>query len=261
MRISVIIPTWNEETWLPRLLAKLEQIGGIYEIIVADNNSSDSTISIAEENGTIIVRGGKPAEARNRGAKAAEGDVLLFIDADAIISRQVINAVASNLEDPEVVAVHFKTVPLTRQIFVRFCYSVFNIYLALIDSVGLSQGVSSCLAIRRKTFMAIKGFDESVGAVEDIDIFNRLRRKGRVVFENNVEVHVSARRFFAENRIGFLLKCILWGLLRILGLKASIIPYTWFSYPSHYIDHETELLADMEKHSKCIGQQHGEHKM
>src|SRR3989344_4462300 len=86
--ISIIIPTFNEEKYLPKLLNCIKnQTYKDYEIIIADANSKDKTKAIAKKYGCKTVRGGLPAVGRNNGAKAAKGDILLFLDADSLIEK------------------------------------------------------------------------------------------------------------------------------------------------------------------------------
>lgn len=81
--MSIIIPTLNEEKFLPRLLDSIKkQDSKDYEIIVADAGSKDATVEIAKKYRCKIVQGGLPAKGRNEGAKIAQGDLLLFLDAD-----------------------------------------------------------------------------------------------------------------------------------------------------------------------------------
>ena len=85
MYLSIIIPTLNEENYLPLLLESIKkQNFKSYEIIVADAGSTDRTIEIAKNHGCKITSGGLPAKARNQGAKIAKGDLLLFSDADIV---------------------------------------------------------------------------------------------------------------------------------------------------------------------------------
>ena len=92
MILSIIIPTYNEEKYLPILLESIKkQSFEDYEIIVADANSTDNTRNIAQEYGCIIVDGGLPAIGRNNGANVAKGDILLFLDSDLKFQHQIHN--------------------------------------------------------------------------------------------------------------------------------------------------------------------------
>ena len=94
MIFSIIIPTYNEEEYLPVLLDSIEeQDFSDYEIIVADANSEDKTREIAEEYGCIIVDGGLPAVGRNNGAKVAKGELLLFLDSDLQLTEDYLGNV------------------------------------------------------------------------------------------------------------------------------------------------------------------------
>ena len=87
--ISIIIPTKNEEKYLPRLLQSLKnQTVQPLEIIVADAKSEDLTVKIARDFGAKIVKGGRPAVGRNSGAKIARGDIFMFIDADIVLEDE-----------------------------------------------------------------------------------------------------------------------------------------------------------------------------
>ena len=83
MILSIVIPTYNEEEYLPILLDSIKkQNFDDYEIIIADANSTDRTREIAEEYGCVIVNGGMPGVGRNNGAKVAKGKYILFLDSD-----------------------------------------------------------------------------------------------------------------------------------------------------------------------------------
>src|SRR5256885_14831277 len=102
MRFSVIIPAYNEEQCLPRLLDSIEVARANYsggrdeiEVIVADNDSSDATPEVSRAHGARVVHVTKRriAAARNGGARAASGDILCFIDADSAIHSQTFDAI------------------------------------------------------------------------------------------------------------------------------------------------------------------------
>ncbi|HEX5705241.1 MAG TPA: glycosyltransferase [Pyrinomonadaceae bacterium] len=106
MRFSVIIPAYNEEKFLPRLLESIKVAvsnysGGLkktvaqIEVIVADNDSTDGTAEVANQHGARVVHVAKRciASARNGGARAATGEILCFIDADSAIHPNTFNEI------------------------------------------------------------------------------------------------------------------------------------------------------------------------
>ena len=87
MKLSIIIPTYNEENYLPLLLKSIQaQNFSDYEIIIADAGSQDRTREIARDADCRVVDGGLPAVGRNRGAESAQGEYLLFLDADVCLT-------------------------------------------------------------------------------------------------------------------------------------------------------------------------------
>ena len=100
MKVSIIIPTYNEENYLPPLLKSIkEQKFNDYEVIIADNNSLDRTVDIAKDYGCKVVSGGLPAVGRNNGAKVATGDILIFLDSDLMLTRNYLEEVVDEFEE------------------------------------------------------------------------------------------------------------------------------------------------------------------
>ncbi len=231
VRLSVIIPAWNEELWLPRLLRRLRLCDAVTEVIVADNDSRDGTARVAREAGCRVVPGGLPARARNRGAEAASGDILLFLDADAVIERTEVLKLLRHFERPEVAAVHCRLVPIDASPFVRFCYSAADVYFRALARLGGAQAIGSCMVVRRECFVRAGGFREDIAVGEDADLYRRLRLVGKVTYDRSARVHVSPRRFAIENPAVFAGKCLVWAALRAIGSRRSLLPYRWRGYP------------------------------
>ena len=81
--LTIVIPTKNEEAYLPRLLESIQgQTLKPSEIIVADAHSTDATREIARAHGAKVVDGGMISLGRNAGARQAQTDFILFLDAD-----------------------------------------------------------------------------------------------------------------------------------------------------------------------------------
>ena len=85
MKISVIIPTLNEESHIEKTLQSITQQQGDYELYVVDGGSTDNTIAIAKRYAGVINNKRGRAVQMNTGAKFCKGDVLLFLHADTLL--------------------------------------------------------------------------------------------------------------------------------------------------------------------------------
>lgn len=239
MSLSIVIPTWNEAAWLPRLLTVLSTSHRPLEIVVVDNHSSDDTRSLALAFGTKLVDGGLPATGRNSGARAATGDILLFLDADVVVPMLTLEDAINTLTRQDAVAVHVRLDPITSSRFIRACYRTMHWCFVGLDRLRYPQGVGSFVLVRRNAFESIGGFAEHVAVGEDVDFFRRLGRVGRVVYLARSAVLVSPRRFRIANFIAFSAKCVLWALLRLCGSSRSLLGDHWRAYPASVADAET----------------------
>src|SRR5690348_10368111 len=102
MKISIIVPAFNEEKLLPRSLAAIRKAASAFErngieteLVVCDNNSTDRTAAVARENGAIVAFEpiNQISRARNGGARIATGDWLVFVDADSFPSEKLFERV------------------------------------------------------------------------------------------------------------------------------------------------------------------------
>jgi glycosyltransferase involved in cell wall biosynthesis len=240
-RLSVVMPTWNEASWLPRILDQLVDNSVVAEVIVADNGSIDETVEIARSHGCRVVEGGSPAAGRNHGAVHASQDVVAFIDADAAVDHTILELTVAHFKaEPDLVALHFALHPLTDRRLIRLSYKAMNSYFKLLLALGITQGVGSYLAVRRSAFLHHEGFNTQLWVGEDADLLRRLSRIGRVRFITSSYVAVSARRFAIERPFTFIPKIVLWALLRLLDLPWSLFQYKWIPYPQLLADLETE---------------------
>lgn len=239
-RFAVVIPTWNEEGWLPGLLRRLSEMKGVNEVVVADNSSEDRTREIAYSHGARVVDGGRPARGRNSGAAACNSDFLVFADADVVFGSAALERAAELFEsNPEILAVHFPYRPINATWFAQFSYWIMNHYILLLDRIELAQGIGTFMVVRRTAFEKANGFDEHLNAAEDADLIRRLNRLGTVAYDRTLEVGTSIRRFRSEDPAIFALKTVLWAVIRLFGIRVSLLGYRWRRYPS--------CLSDIDK--------------
>src|SRR5688572_3670388 len=102
--LSFVVPAYNEEKWLAATLASIHAaanaLGIDYEVVVANDASTDATASIAEAAGArvVSVENRQIAKTRNAGARAARGERLLFVDADTRVDEAVVGAAMAAMD-------------------------------------------------------------------------------------------------------------------------------------------------------------------
>jgi glycosyltransferase involved in cell wall biosynthesis len=199
--VSVIIPAFNEEKFLGNCLLSLkEQNFKDFEVIVVDNNSTDKTTEIAKKFGVVLVSEKKQgvAFARNKGAKIAKGEILVFTDADTILPKNWLSRIQKEFENnKELVAFggscEFYSGPISARISSKFLLKPF-LFLDKFFSGGFN--LMGCnMAIKREAFLEVGGFNENLKLNEDVEISYRLRKAGKVKFDLNFKVKTSGRRF------------------------------------------------------------------
>jgi glycosyltransferase involved in cell wall biosynthesis len=197
--ISIIIPTFNEASYLPRLLASIrDQDYQDYEIIIADNASRDRTRGIARAHGARVVEGGVPGIGRNRGAKAARGEYLLFLDADTVLPPGFISSIMARFEKDfvDICVPWIRPIDGTNPIY-RTIFQFSNTFFKLMEVIQ-PQGLGVCILTTRRLHDRIGGFSEKVRVSEDFDYINRASLVGRFRVYSHVFVYHSVRRYKAE---------------------------------------------------------------
>jgi glycosyltransferase involved in cell wall biosynthesis len=202
-RITLVIPAYNEERYLPRLFDSIEIAARAYsrgeggvEAIVADNVSTDRTAALAIERGARVVPVAKRAiaAARNAGAAAARGDILGFVDADMRIHPGTFDAIDSALASPRIVG---GATGVTMERWSTGLVLTFAVALPWLWLTRFDTGVVFC---RRADFEAIGGYDEQLKYAEDVAFLLALRRLGRTRRQRltrltRVKAIASARKF------------------------------------------------------------------
>ncbi len=207
--ISVIIPTLNEGSNLPRLLEELQPEETAHEIIVVDGGSRDDTALVAREHGVkvILTAPGRGLQLR-RGAEAASGDILLFLHADCRFSRGGLARIEAVLwSSPHLVGGNVRLVFDGNDGFSRWLTG----FYAWFRGHGLYYGDSGVF-VRRQTHDAIGGV-RPIALMEDFDFTRRLERFGPTCCIEEPPLITSSRRFKGRHPVG-----IVWGWLKIHAL-------------------------------------------
>lgn len=189
MRLSVIIPAWNEAATIAEAVRSARSYAD--EVVVADAHSPDGTASLAEAAGATVVHAPRGRGAQLcAGTKAADGDVLLFLHADARLPATARDAIERALRDPQCPGGNF---------LLRFepRGGAANLFSWLNDLrrrwMRIYYG-DSAIFLRREVYEALGGF-KPLPILEDYEFIRRLERRGPTAYLRDVVVLASARRF------------------------------------------------------------------
>jgi glycosyltransferase involved in cell wall biosynthesis len=206
--ISFVVPAYNEELLLGGTLrglqAAAQSLDESYEIVVVDDASTDGTAALAKAHGARVVQvdNRQIAATRNSGARAAQGDFLIFVDADTLVEAPVVRAAVQALRDGAVgggCVLRFDgRLPFWARLLVLSFRPMYRLG-------RLASG--SFLFCTRQAFEAVGGFNEQMYAAEEATMSRALRRHGRFVILRE-SVVTSGRKLRAYSP---------WEILRVLG--------------------------------------------
>lgn len=220
MKISVIVPAFNEEKLLGATLAEIKSAlaafarrGWSSELIVCDNNSTDQTASLARAAGATVVFEpvNQIARARNAGAGIATGDWLVFVDADTHPSESLFDDVAEQIAAGRALAGGV-TIRLDQKLFVAGLITQFWNYSSRL--ARLMAG--SFIFVEAAAFRQVGGFSHEFYAAEELDLSLRLKKLARstqrkIIILHRHPIKTSARKlklYTGRELGGFFLRSI-----------------------------------------------------
>ena len=223
MKISVVVPAYNEERLLAGSLAATRgamrafaDAGWESELIVCDNNSTDRTAEIARAAGATVVFEpvNQIARARNAGAAQASGDWLLFVDADSYPDRELFTDLVLAIREGRALGGGATLTCDTRDRLVLFWLAFWN---TLSRTVHWAAG--SFIFCEARAFRDAGGFSPEFYAGEEIDFSRRLKRLARGRGREFVILHRrplltsdrKARLYSLREHLGVLLKFLFLG--------------------------------------------------
>jgi glycosyltransferase involved in cell wall biosynthesis len=202
MKVSIIIPAYNEERCLPETLGRINKALSVVarpsEIIVVDNDSQDGTKRVAEAFGAnvFLEKNHNISRVRNTGAKNSTGDVLIFVDADTLVPGTLFQKIAAVMEDEKcfggAVAVEYEDF---RRRWMKFYLAGWKFWGKFFN---MAQGAAQFC--RKSVFEELKGYDQTIFMGEDVEFYWRLskyarRKESYLHFVEHPTVRTSARRF------------------------------------------------------------------
>lgn len=202
MKVSVIIPAYNEQDCLPGTLERINKALSVvtcpFEVIVVDNGSQDRTAQVAESFGARVFpeKEHNISRVRNTGAKNSTGDILIFVDADTLVPETLFQKVTAVMADERcfggAVAVEYEEL---KRRWMRYYLSGWRFWGRVFK---MAQGAAQFC--RQSAFEELGGYDQTIFMGEDVEFYWRLsklarRNKGYLYFFERPRVRTSSRRF------------------------------------------------------------------
>src|SRR3972149_1574645 len=197
MKISVVVPTLNEEFHIEKTLQSVTGQEGDCELYVVDGASTDNTVAIAKRYTTVINSERGRAIQMNAGANVCKGDILLFLHADPLLPDNAFREIRKRMRDETVAGGSFYIAFDADNFILRGVAFItrFNFRLSHFGDQGIF--------VRRDIFQSLHGY-KNMPIMEDYDFCKRLRAQGKVILIR-MPVISSARRFIKKGVIRQLL--------------------------------------------------------
>lgn len=222
--VSIIVPAYNAKLYLEQCIAAInDSTYTAFELIVVDDASTDGSGELAHALGARVIsqrRQGGPAAARNRGAQAAGGDLLLFVDADVLLRPDTLSRVVENFSKRSDITAVFGSYD-DDPAEVNFLSQYKNLCHHFVHQQSNADAVTfwaGCGAIRRQIFLEMGGFDEKRyrhPSIEDIELGDRMRQKGhRIFLDKELQVkHLKRWGWGSLLRADIFYRAVPWTLL------------------------------------------------
>ncbi|MDO8538454.1 MAG: glycosyltransferase [archaeon] len=188
---SIIIPTFNAEKTIDQCLeALLNQSVKPLEIIVMNDGSTDNTQKIVEEfkqAKLVNQKNSGPAVERNKGARLAKGDIIIFIDSDCIADKDFVKFMLEPFQNKEICGVQGSYKIKQQELIARYTQIVIEMSYAKMAKQKFIDHIGSYAAgYRRKDFLELNGFDESFpkASGEDTEFSYRMTEAGKKLVFN-----------------------------------------------------------------------------
>jgi rSAM/selenodomain-associated transferase 2 len=220
-KYSIIIPTLNEEKYLPAILGHLINFDEDIEIIIADGGSTDSTLNIAKRFDVKVCKSEKGKGIQlNNGAGCANGKVLIFLHADTFLPTNAFSLINEYFVVRKINIATFK-MKFDKESYFMNIYSWFTKF----DSIFTTFG-DQTIVIRREFFSELNGFPD-LTIFEDVELCRKARKKTKI-YKLPAFVITSARRFEKRGILKTQLLNALYTLQYLVGIDPNNIYKKYF---------------------------------
>lgn len=232
---SIIIPTLNEELFLPKLLFDIsKQSYKNFEVIVVDGKSEDKTIEKANiykklfTLNTFQVDTRSPSFQRNYGAKKAKGVYLIFLDADTRITKGFLKNIYKATKNNQSLMYLPQILPDNKQLSDKTAFQMINYIVEISLKTPRAFSTGGSMIIERGLFSFLKGFNDELYLCEDHNLVRRVKQLGVMPkMVSTIKIRVSLRRLYKEGRLQMFSKYLYATIqtIRTDGIKEKIFEY------------------------------------
>ena len=217
MKVSIIVPTLNEELVLENTLTHIQQLSP-HELIVSDGGSNDYTYRIADRFSHRVITGSAGrALQMNAGANEATGHLLLFLHADSRIEPESYRKMLEYMKNPKWIGGAFTLCIESGKWSLKLIALLANIRSKYFGVAYGDQG----FFVRKEVFKDMNGFSP-IPICEDLDFYYRLRKKGSVILLKE-KAHTSPRRWINEGIFFTTVRNFIIAVLFGLGFPPHIL--------------------------------------
>ncbi|VVB98307.1 Glycosyltransferase AglI [uncultured archaeon] len=207
-KVSVVMPTLNEEKYIEEALISIanQKDAPSYEIIISDGGSHDKTLAIARKYADKIVHEPKRTcgAGRHTGMMAARGEILVSANADTYYPHNWLANLVKPFGNRKVVGVIGRVVPKDGDIIDNaFAHAVLHPAAHVLSRIKMHYVDSSNMALSRREFLRVGGFDTDMVSGEDTELIKRMKKHGEVVYAPDAMAYISMRRVKKWGKVYF----------------------------------------------------------
>lgn len=211
-KVSIVIPAFNEETFIEHVLLDVQNqniiqaFPELFEIIVVDNQSTDATAEIASCYAHVVSAARGVLNARDKGIQVAEGEIIVFLDADNRVEVNYLNLLLRHFHNPDVVAVG-GSMFFCHNTFGDILRNIFQVQSNIYNQIFRYHLPGGVCAFRKNAYYKIGGFDFSINqfdrgalwAESEQNFMSKLKQVGKVLVDPEATLWVEPRSYWCSH--------------------------------------------------------------